>query len=483
MGPKRNTTRTKSYVPAPSVPEEYFERYMLLMGAATGRLSVAEAARRLGMSRNHFQTLMHRGLSALIEAIIPHPAGRPPRSEREVALEEQVERLERQVAKLESEAQTSHRLLAVASEVLRGRERPSRERPRRTKKTSTSGEEPEEPEPDPEPEQRFERAREMTSSGIRARLAAAAVGLGASTLRRWAARRRKGEPLRRRRGPRPGGRPVDAATAQRVAQHVRDLRGLVGADSLRQTFPGVSRRQAASIKHRTLTALERERKQAVRHVRVAIPGVVRGFDAVHLHVAEHRCYALIAADACVPYRTTARSVPRYDGPSVAETVEQDIALHGAPLVYRMDRASAHRVGEVKEVLDQHAVLLLHGPAHYPCFYGQHERQNREHRGWLGATDDVAPELLDPELAVMTHALNELWRRRTLDWKTAGELWRCRPNLQENRIELRHEVSELAARFERQLADHRDAHDRAWRLGIEHALTQRGYLHVDNGRWC
>ncbi len=232
-----------------------------------------------------------------------------------------------------------------------------------------------------------------------------------------------------------------------------------------------------------MTVVECERKQAVRHVRVAIPGVVRGFDAVHLRTAEHRCYALIAADACVPYRTTARSVPRYDGRSVAETLEQDIERHGAPLVYRMDRASAHRVGEVKEVLDQHAVLVLHGPAHYPCFYGQHERQNREHRGWLGATDDVAPELLGPELTVMTHALNELWRRRTLDWKTAGELWRCRPNLQENRIELRHEVSELAARFERQLADHRDAHDRAWRLAIEHALTQRGYLHVDNGRWC
>jgi hypothetical protein len=34
-------------------------------------------------------------------------------------------------------------------------------------------------------------------------------------------------------------------------------------------------------------------------------------------------------------------VDAYDAPSVVRTIEDDIAQHGAPLVWRMDRARAH----------------------------------------------------------------------------------------------------------------------------------------------
>ena len=37
----------------------------------------AKAARRLGMPRNHFQTIMHRGLEGMIEKLSPGKAGRP----------------------------------------------------------------------------------------------------------------------------------------------------------------------------------------------------------------------------------------------------------------------------------------------------------------------------------------------------------------------------------------------------------------------
>jgi len=49
---------------------------------------------------------------------------------------------------------------------------------------------------------------------------------------------------------------------------------------------------------------------------------------------------------------------------------------------RMDRASSHDTFAVHEVLREHEVLLLHGPPRYPQYYGQHERQNREHQAWL-----------------------------------------------------------------------------------------------------
>jgi hypothetical protein len=52
----------KSYTPAPRVPSELLPRYKVMLEVLSGELTVSEGARRLGLSRNHFQTLMHRGL-------------------------------------------------------------------------------------------------------------------------------------------------------------------------------------------------------------------------------------------------------------------------------------------------------------------------------------------------------------------------------------------------------------------------------------
>ena len=168
---------------------------------------------------------------------------------------------------------------------------------------------------------------------------------------------------------------------------------------------------------------------------------------------------------------------------MAQVLADDFAHNGSPLVLRMDRASCHKTDDVLVVLDEHGVLLMHGPAHYPCFYGQLERQNQEHRAWLKGSD-VAPEDVDDDvLDAMKHALNDLWHRRTLGGDTAGNLWRQRPQIAENRAQLRKEVDSLAAHFERQLVDHRDVTLRARRLAIQQALTTRGYLRNDEGRRC
>lgn len=56
-------------------------------------------------------------------------------------------------------------------------------------------------------------------------------------------------------------------------------------------------------------------------------------------------------------------------------------------------------------------------------------------------------------------------------------------MNEIRAALREEVDSLAAWLERKLGDHRDVTLRARRLAIQHALTKRGYLRCDEGRWC
>jgi hypothetical protein len=127
----------------------------------------------------------------------------------------------------------------------------------------------------------------------------------------------------------------------------------------------------------------------------------------------------------VPYRTSLVVADRYDSPAVARVVDDDFRHHGAPLVWRADRASCHRTDEVDEVLCAWGVLRLHGPAHLARFYGQLERQNREHRGWLASCPSQSVGELVDNTERMRHALNEDWRRRSLGWMTAAEKWATR----------------------------------------------------------
>jgi hypothetical protein len=240
--------------------------------------------------------------------------------------------------------------------------------------------------------------------------------------------------------------------------------------------PGVSRRQALAIKRETLTELERERQGRCQRVAVTVPGVVRGFDAMHVETVSERRYLLVAADAAVPFRTSLVSAPRYDGASVARVVEQDFSEHGAPLVWRRDRARQHAVDEVREVLDGFGVLVLQGPPHHPGFYGQLERQNREHRAWLCAVGQLDPDELEDECAVMKNAFNSLLPRRRLGFQSAADAWFSRPKLILDRSAFRAEVAALAARLARTMP----SQDHAERFAIQAALAQHGLINIHRG---
>lgn len=111
---------SKKYTPAPAVPVELQERYRAILEVLSGQLTVSEAARRLDMPRNHFQTLMHRGLAGLIEGVTPAKAGRPAKPEKQIELEKQVEMLRRKTAQLEQRLEMTDRLMGLASSLLHG---------------------------------------------------------------------------------------------------------------------------------------------------------------------------------------------------------------------------------------------------------------------------------------------------------------------------------------------------------------------------
>ncbi|MBV8195603.1 MAG: hypothetical protein JOY80_08755 [Candidatus Dormibacteraeota bacterium] len=469
--------KRSSYTPTPQMPPEVLGRYEAVVGVMSGTRTVSEAARQLGLSRNHFQTLHHRALAAMIDALTPKSAGRPAVPEREQQLQREVEQLRRENARLTQRTETTDRLLEVASGLLRGRVTASGRTPR---SKSRRGNKPPTDEP---PDELVEGAKHMRAIGLTATLAAAVIGRGASTLRRWSARRRAGLVLRGKPGP-AGGISIDAQCIAQIEDRVRQTRGQVGAASLSHRVPGISRRGAASIKARVLTAVERERRAACTAVKVTQPAIVRGFDQLWAATTDGLLPVLVSGDACVQYRTSLQVAQRYDGPSVARAIDDDFREHGAPLVWRADRASCHRTEEVDEVLRAWGVLRLHGPPHLARFYGQLERQNREHRAWLSASAPPSPDALVDDCECMRRALNEAWPRRSLGWMTAAEKWATRTVPCDDRAQLRASVADRAARL-RRAEHHRDALDDTLveRLAIEQELTQRGYLRQQPGGWC
>jgi transposase-like protein len=462
-----------TYTPAPSVPEDLRLRYQIVLEVMSGALTVSEAARRLGMSRNRFQTLMHRGLEGMLERLAPGAPGRPPKPEREAQLEAELEKVRRENSRLQQRVEMTERLMGLAGEVLRGTPGGAKRepRPKSTKKTEAESDDEQS-----EKQRVLMRALSIKQAGGRGSWVARIVGVGASTLRRW-----------RRAIPMPGRR-VDRvpplAVVQAVEQRVRELHGLIGADALRHAIPGVSRRQAARIKTATLTAMERERLASCTRIDVTMPGVMRGFDAMEVKSTEsRRQWMLVAADACVPFRTSAPVVERYDSAAVAAALKSDFEAHGAPLVVRFDRASAHRTPEVRAVLDAYGVLALHGPPRYPRFYGQLERQNRDHRAWLERAPRTDLEGLAAQRDDMLVALNARWPLRKLAWQTPDERWRARPPMRHNRDELREEVRRRTEQLVETSRERMLSRDVAERLAIEVALSKRGLLRCSEGARC
>lgn len=192
--------KKSTYTPAPNLQGELLMRVQTILAVQGGILTVSEAAKRLGMSRNHFQTLMHRGLHGLVEAVMVKPAGRPAKPQKEAKLEEEVKELRKQNATLKTQLDSSKRFLSVASQMLQSSGRQTGTRPT-TKGEATPNEKED---PDGAARAALKHVDELVSGGASVELAAAAVGKSSATVRRWRRRTKRGAAPRSRRGRRPG---------------------------------------------------------------------------------------------------------------------------------------------------------------------------------------------------------------------------------------------------------------------------------------
>ena len=448
--------------------------YEAVLRTLSAELTVTAAADSVGLSRLRFQTRMHRGLSGLLEGLAEKPRGRRATPETEKTLREEVAALRKENQRLRAQVNSTVRMMGLATEWMRkGLKSSARQAGARPTEAPPGNESDD----DNGAAARLERVRMLRADGVPARLAAAAVGVSAPTARRWAARQARGQPVRSKRGPRRGPRAPTAATSVAIAVF-NGVRGLIGAAPLAKAS-GLSRREAAVVKAGLVTQFELERRERATKVSVR-PGVLRGFDAVMVGKRP----VLVSADGAVPYRTSVTPASQYDGAAVAAAVATDFETCGAPLVWRVDRAKAHTEPKVLEVLRAHKVLVLQGPPHCPRYYGQLERQNREHRAWLNsACIGQGMARLAEECETMRWAFNELVPRRTLGWRTAASEWRSCSKPEVDRDELSDEVNERRRKLDEAGVARRSHSGLSERLAIEAALINRGLLRLTKGGWC
>lgn len=464
-------TRSR-YVKAPEPPPELQPLYEAVLRVLAREWNVTQAAQVVGLSRLRFQTRMHRGLTGLLEALANQPQGRKPVPETEKLLREEVEALRRENQRLEAKVNSTVRMMGLATEWMKkGLKSAGRQSGAPTEAPPAN-----ESEEDSGAAAKLEQVRELMAAGVTAPLAAATVGVSAPTVRRWSARRESGSALSRKRGPTASCASPVAPTAAAIALLER-LKGCIGAAPLARAS-GLSRRCAGRVKAEVRTRLECARRINATRVMVQ-PGVIRGFDGVMMG----KLPVLVFADGAVSYRTTVVPALHYDEEAVAIALAGDFERNGAPLVWRVDRAKCHTAPKVLQVLTAHQVLLLQGPPHCPRYYGQLERQNREHRPWLDALDEPTWDELAAACEQMRVAFNELVPRRRLGWRTAAAVWRTcsMPNV--NRREFAEEVNERRKRLEEDEAVRGGHPGLAERLAIEGALINRGLLKLTKGGWC
>jgi hypothetical protein len=127
--------RPPTYTPAPEPPTdpELRRRYDVIMAVIAQTTTVTEAAASLGMSRNHFQTILHRTIAAAIDAMTPKPAGRPAKPEREAQLEQENARLRSELAAATERAAMIDRLMTVVGGIASGAQRVPQARAKKKK--------------------------------------------------------------------------------------------------------------------------------------------------------------------------------------------------------------------------------------------------------------------------------------------------------------------------------------------------------------
>jgi transposase InsO family protein len=295
----------------------------------------------------------------------------------------------------------------------------------------------------------------------------------------------------------PPGRPATRsalAVRQAILGYVKLTGPGIGVPSLQEHFPDVARAELVDLleRYRVVCRLRGGHYGRVLHWQT--PGVVWAAD-----FAEPSLYGLAGSlppiAGCYPYVLAVRDLASgfmlawQPLPALTEQVTRDalrllFALHGAPLILKMDNGSAFRAAGFADFLETWGVIPLYSPPSCPMYNGAIEasigslkkrtEEQARARGRSG-TWDVA------DLGAAQQAANASHPRR-LNGRTPTSVWQARTpvgpiarvgfelTVERERFQFRDELGI----DQEQVLDHwrRSAVDRR---AIERALVEHGHL--------
>src|SRR5688572_22236169 len=129
-----------TYTKRPSAESSTLSRLDVIVKVQSGEMTVTDGAKALGLSRNHFQTVMHEALDAMIKSLEPKKAGRPAKDphlreteDESAKLRKENEELKKQVALQENALQALVDIVKQQSNI-----RPRETRSKKQKSTTES---------------------------------------------------------------------------------------------------------------------------------------------------------------------------------------------------------------------------------------------------------------------------------------------------------------------------------------------------------
>ena len=236
--------------------------------------------------------------------------------------------------------------------------------------------------------------------------------------------------------PAPLGRPLTCAPLPVRQQILADLKLLgtgVGVPTLQQHFPEVSRAELASLLDRFRTLCRRRDRQPARVLHWQTPGRVWAADftepscrggAVLPPIAERYPYVLAVRDLASGMMLAWEPLPSLTTEVTQAALARLFALHGAPLILKVDNGSAFRAQAFQDFLQAADVIPLYSPPSCPGYNGAIEAaigslkkrtaEHAEEQGHAGRWD-VA------DLEVARTAANASHPRR-LNGRMPSTLW-------------------------------------------------------------
>ena len=322
---------------------------------------------------------------------------------------------------------------------------------------------------------------------------AVAEGLGVTerTIRRWADREKKGEPLVKRPG-RPAD-PVDRAKRQQLIATMIDLGPCAGVPVLRGLFRDVPYRTIARMKRRLWRAYRRRRGWYLRRLRWLRAGATWATDFTHPKAVlpeDDRRLCLVRDLGSGLQLASARC--RGERARVAYAVLSALfLLFGAPLALKHDGGGAFIARDTQTLLGDHGVTSVRSPPRRPQYNGACERgigtykQRVEH---LALAAGHPGRWTDDDLAAALAQANHTARPFGANGPTPAEAFAARTPVTD--AERGAFQRTLAATAEIALETHTEefgrmptCRERATinRKAAEAALCEHGYLQFRRGR--